>query len=110
MKYDKFNSARGPDCEVARKFCAELFQELNEWAITDRRVRLWWRDDDAMSDTPALRRLLALAQEACTIVGLAVIPARADLSLAKLVDGAPCCIWQHGFRHDDNEFGEGRLL
>jgi FkbM family methyltransferase len=101
---------RAPGSQVASKLCDELLQELNEWAAAGITVRLWWRDDDAVSDTPALRRLFALAQEIGAVVGLAVIPAAADLSLAKLVEVAPCCVWQHGFSHNGKEFGDGRLL
>jgi hypothetical protein len=99
----------------------ELRRELREWELTGRKARFWWRDDDAVSDTPALRRLLALAEEIGTVVGLAVIPEHADDGLVKLVESAPACIWQHGWRHQwqhkegdlgysQGEFGEGRDL
>jgi hypothetical protein len=99
----------------------ELRRELREWELTGRKARFWWRDDDAVSDTPALRRLLALAEEIETVVALAVIPGPADYGLVKLVASAPACIWQHGWRHQwqhedgahgysHGEFGEGRDL
>jgi hypothetical protein len=100
---------------------SELRRELQEWEITGRKARFWWRDDDAVSDTPELRRLFALAAEIGALIGLAVIPERADNTLAKLVATSPCCIWQHGWRHhwqhkdrdysySQGEFGEGRSL
>ena len=47
-----------------------------------RPVALWWRDDDAVADTPALRRLLEIAT---VPLALAVIPARLEPSLALLL-------------------------
>ena len=66
-------------------------------------------------------RLLTLVEEIETVVGLAVIPERADYGLVKLVASAPCCVWQHGWCHywqheqgeqkySQGEFGEGRNL
>lgn len=90
--------------------CDVVLRALDEWATAGMTLRLWWRDDDAVRDTPALRRLCGLAEEVGTVLGLAVIPARAEASLAKFVERAPCCVWQHGFSHKDNEFGDGRPL
>ena len=39
---------------------------------------LWWRDDDAGADSPALRRLIALARESGCPVAVAAIPRRTD--------------------------------
>lgn len=94
-------------------FLGELERELREWQLAGTTARFWWRDDDAVSDTPALRSLLALAEEIRTVVGLAVIPERADDALVNLVATAPCRVWQHGWRHSwhsHGEFGEGRDL
>ena len=90
-----------------------LGRELDEWAAAGTKARLWWRDDDAVSDTPQLRRLLELAAHSDAVVALAVIPEGAQESLARLAERAPCCIWQHGLIHHDHgqgEFGEGRPL
>lgn len=111
----------GVDRATYSEALSELRRELHEWEITGRKVRLWWRDDDAVSDTPELRRLLALAEEIGTVIALAVIPDGADNTLAKLVATSPCCIWQHGWAHhwqhedgdssySQGEFGEGRSL
>jgi SAM-dependent methyltransferase/GT2 family glycosyltransferase len=111
----------GGDRAVYSESLSELRRELQEWGITGRKVLFWWRDDDAVSDTRELRRLLALAEEIGTIIALAVIPDLADNTLAKLVATSPCCIWQHGWRHhwqheerdcsySQGEFGEGRSL
>lgn len=103
------------------KFGDELRHELSEWERSNRIAKFWWRDDDAVSATSALHRLLALAEQIGTTVALAVIPERADESLANLVGRGPCCVWQHGLRHHwehedpegkyaQGEFGEGREL
>lgn len=99
----------------------ELHHELEKWELSGKKARFWWRDDDAVSDTPELRRLLSLAEEIGTVVGLAVIPALATDDLVKLAASAPCCVWQHGWRHkwqhedtdtsySNGEFGQGRDL
>lgn len=100
---------------------SELRRELREWKLAGKKARFWWRDDDAISDTPELRRLLSLAAQTGAVVGLAVIPDQADATLAELVATAPCCVWQHGWCHNwqhqqgdqsysQGEFGEGRDL
>jgi hypothetical protein len=66
-----------------------------------------------------LRQLLALAGAVETVVAMAVIPEEASPSLVAALAGAPCCVWQHGWRHrwesaDEpapyhaGEFGAGR--
>ena len=99
----------------------ELAQELSIWERLETKARFWLRDDDAGTDTPHLRRLLALAEELRTVFALAVIPDRVEGALARLTASAPCCVWQHGWRHhwqledeshrySKGEFGEGRNL
>ncbi|WP_457092414.1 glycosyltransferase [Microvirga sp. P5_D2] len=46
-------------------------------------VQLWWRDDDAVADTPALDRLLSLSRRADAGIALAVIPEKIEASLAE---------------------------
>lgn len=91
----------------------ELRSELDAWAAAGMTARVWWRDDDAVSDTPQLRRLLDVACEAEAVVALGVIPEKADGSLVPFTATANCCIWQHGWGHSfhvDGEFGDGRAL
>ncbi|MHC5018667.1 MAG: FkbM family methyltransferase [Planctomycetota bacterium] len=113
--------ARVPEAGGRSDALEALTAELDAWAREGLRARLWWRDDDAASDTPALRRLLALSERVGVSVGLAVIPSRADASLVAALAGRRCEIWQHGWRHDwtrsepggtfsHGEFGEGRSL
>jgi hypothetical protein len=62
----------------------DLARECDAWAAEGRAVELWWRDDDAIEDTPALRRLLALTRGRAPIA-LAVIPGRLTPNLAPLL-------------------------
>jgi hypothetical protein len=86
---------------VAAADWAGLERELDAWGAADRTATLWWRDDDAVSATAELDRLLALADG--VPVALAVIPARAADSLARRV--AACSgirILQHGWTHTNH--------
>jgi hypothetical protein len=74
-----------------------LARECDAWAEIGRPVELWWRDDDAVADTPALRRLIGIATAP---LALAVIPARLEPSLAPLLKGQQnVSVLQHGFDH-----------
>lgn len=78
-----------------------LERECDAWAEAwergGRAVELWWRDDDAVADTEALRRLLALAR---VPIALAVVPAGMEPSLPALLKGhGSVSVLQHGFDH-----------
>lgn len=89
--------ARGPDWDA-------LARECGAWADSGRAVALWWRDDDAVADTPALRRLVEIAR---VPLSLAVIPARLDASLPALLQRHDSVsVLQHGFEHR-NRAGAG---
>ncbi len=78
----------------------ELRTELSRARDAGRTVRVWLRDDDAVTVTPALDRLHGLCAAVGLPILLAIIPAGADGSLAAWVACrpavAPC---QHGWRH-----------
>ena len=77
--------------------------------LADRQAPLpvWWRDDDAVSHTPALDRLLALARRFDLPLAVAAVPAEADASLAARLSGEPlACVLVHGLGHANHE-GEG---
>lgn len=75
-----------------------LAGECDAWTAAGRTAELWWRDDDAVADTPALRRLLALT--ARVPIALAVIPATLEPSLPALVKShGAVSVLQHGFDH-----------
>jgi hypothetical protein len=89
----------------------KLRTELDAWADAGLTAHLWWRDDDAITDTPHLQRLLGIARDIGAVVGLGVVPEFADSSLVSIAAEGPCCIWQHGWGHHFHaagEFGEER--
>ncbi|WP_230532980.1 glycosyltransferase [Microvirga roseola] len=65
-----------------------------------RSIDLWWRDDDAVADTPQLDRLLGLARRYEAGIALAVIPHRIEASLlARLAEEPRAVALVHGARH-----------
>jgi hypothetical protein len=85
----------------------DLEEELAQWAANGRVVELWWRDDDAVADSVALRRLLDVAT---VPLALAVIPSELQPSLAEALarsSRVPVAVLQHGFSHRNHE-PEGR--
>jgi hypothetical protein len=71
-----------------------LRRELDAWTAAGRVATLWWRDDDAVRMSPALDRLLALAED--VPLALAVIPAEAEAFEARAT------VLQHGWSHANN--------
>jgi len=77
-----------------------LDTELDAWRADGRRADLWCRDDDACRASPALDRLLGIAQEAEVPVALAVIPALVEPGLVDVVAQARfATVVQHGYAH-----------
>src|SRR5215470_16019652 len=99
-----------------------LAHELDAWGEAGEVATLWWRDDDAVADTPALRRLLAAVAASQTHavpapLNLAVIPLAAEASLSRLLpEAANVTVLQHGYAHANHapagakkaEFPRGR--
>ena len=83
-----------------------LARECEATAASGRPIELWWRDDDAIADTPALRRLLSLAR---VPLALAVIPAVLDPSLPALLKShGSVSVLQHGFDHNNRALAGGK--
>jgi hypothetical protein len=91
--------------------------ELERWHGEGLTLPVWWRDDDAIAPTPALERLLALAQEFNGPLHLAVIPQPATADLADRLKAAPTVVaLTHGWKHANHappeqkkaEFGSHR--
>lgn len=79
---------------------AELDSELDSWADSNRVATFWWRDDDAIDNTPALDRLLTLSTDLLVPLGLAVIPSRASATLPQVLKHhQQVSVLQHGFAH-----------
>ena len=80
-----------------------LIAEFDAWAASGLQAPLWWRDDDAVDATPALDRLLAIAEKFSAPITLAVIPAKAKRALAERIAGYDHVqLAQHGFAHTNN--------
>jgi peptidoglycan/xylan/chitin deacetylase (PgdA/CDA1 family) len=78
----------------------QLDHELDLWRAEGRAVTLWCRDDDACRDSPALQRLLAIAQTGSVPVALAAIPAALAPDLVDAVAKAEIVtVVQHGYAH-----------
>jgi hypothetical protein len=78
----------------------DLRRELDAWHDAGRVATFWWRDDDATAPSPALDRLLDLREKHGVPLALAVIPARAEPSLAqRLTAAARVSVVQHGCAH-----------
>jgi hypothetical protein len=72
-----------------------LAAELAAWRDAGTTPALWWRDDDAAAASPALSRLLRIAEQCGVPLALAAIPASAQgeaLARAR-------CVIMHGCDH-----------
>jgi len=77
-----------------------LERALDRARDRDCPVRFWWRDDDAVAHTPQLDRLLGLARRYDAGIGLAVIPASLEASLAaRLAEERKAFALVHGWSH-----------
>lgn len=78
-----------------------LIAELDNWPSTGSEAAFWWRDDDAVSPSEPLNRLLDVA--AGRPLALAVIPLDASPGLAKRLERERhVAIFQHGWRHKNH--------
>lgn len=88
-----------------------LHDELEHWQRAGRVADLWWRDDDAVADGPALRRLLDGALRHAAPLALAVIPAALTDSLAAALAGTAVQqvqVLQHGHSHANRQAPDQR--
>jgi len=83
---------------------SDLRAELDRWASEGRIASFWWRDDDAVTMTPALRRALDLARRHGVPIHLSVIPAGLSPHLGAALAGEPQVrVLQHGYAHAQGE-------
>jgi hypothetical protein len=81
----------------------ELETALDQVALRGEAIRIWWRDDDAGRDQPALARLLELAERSTWPLALAVVPLWLDeAAQARIAASAQATVLQHGFAHVDH--------
>jgi hypothetical protein len=94
-----------------------LEQELRLWRSAQLNLPIWWRDDDAISQTSTLDRMTKLAERLEVAIHLAVIPKHADASLVAVCQDQPRLVpMVHGWAHQNHateghkkaEFGEMR--
>ena len=64
-------------------------------------IEFWWRDDDAISVTSELERLITLAQNTGIRSRLAVIPGRVDPELPEWLENKPVEVLVHGWTHEN---------
>ena len=63
-------------------------------------IRIWWRDDDAGRDDPALSRLLDLAERQGGPLALAVVPSWLEpAAQGRIAASSRTTVLQHGFAH-----------
>lgn len=88
-------------------------------ALAGRPLRLWWRDDDAAALTPALDRLLDLADGLAAPLAVAAVPVLlTDAARSRLLAAPRVTLLVHGLRHANHappggkkaEFGPHRPL
>lgn len=84
----------------------DLARECDTWGAAGQMATWWWRDDDAVSATPALDQLLRIARGP---IGLAVIPANLQPDLAPRLQQSPeTRVLQHGYQHRNHAPEGGR--
>ena len=89
----------------------ELRAALDGVAARGEAIRVWWRDDDAGSDHPALIRLLELAECLDLPLALAVVPMWLDANTQARIAASPnATVLQHGFAHADHAAPEGKSI
>ncbi|TXM99014.1 glycosyl transferase family 28, partial [Methylobacterium sp. WL122] len=112
-------AARGGTEWANRSPFDRLRAVLDDAGENGRAVSIWWRDDDAVAATPALDRLLALAESVAAPLLIAAIPAGVAPSLgARLSDCGRVSLAVHGLAHANHaapggkpsEFGADRTL
>lgn len=78
----------------------ELEATLDDIAERGEAIRLWWRDDDAGHDHPALDRLLELAERWDLPLALAVVPLWLEPPVqASIAASRRATVLQHGYAH-----------
>lgn len=89
---------------VTRAGWSDLVGEFDQWERGGRVATLWWRDDDAVTASCRLDRLVSIAGD--IPISLAVIPAAADLDLAawaaqtsRSLQATRLSVLQHGWCH-----------
>lgn len=84
-------------------FIAPLLEELDKWRDAGRFATLWWRDDDAASVGRAVNHLAWMCRMHGVPLVAAVIPAKADPQLTRILGVAGALdVVAHGFAHENH--------
>lgn len=84
-----------------------LSLELDLWRDAGKTASFWWRDDDAVAPSDALKRLLSLSRSHDAGLGLAVVPAGSGSALTAVLRDcseqgtAEVAVLQHGVAHEN---------
>lgn len=79
---------------------AMLQNELNLWVESGKTATFWWRDDDAVEETPKIQLLDTLSRDMQVPVSVAVIPAVMHDSLVQFLHQRDnFTAMQHGYSH-----------
>jgi peptidoglycan/xylan/chitin deacetylase (PgdA/CDA1 family) len=82
------------------EWCDAIARELDLWDARLAPATLWWRDDDACRDSPALQRLLATSERHGVPLLVAAVPANVEPGVAQAIAArAHASIAQHGYAH-----------
>ena len=76
--------------------------EFDAWRAADLTLPFWWRDDDAVTVTPALQQLLELSERVEIPVHVAVIPDDLQPDLAPFMASTSMIPIAHGFAHKNH--------
>jgi hypothetical protein len=89
----------------------DLQAALDGAAERGEAIRLWWRDDDAGRDHPALTRLLDLAECHDLALALAVVPMWLEANgHVRIAASRHAIVLQHGFAHANHAPPGGRSI
>jgi hypothetical protein len=84
---------------------------LDAIALRGEAIRLWWRDDDAGRDHPALDRLLELAERRDLPLALAVVPLWLEPpAQAAIAASVQATVLQHGYAHASHACSDSKPI
>ena len=83
--------------------CQRLEREISQLESENKRVEIWWRDDDLESPSHSLENMISVSEDINLAPLLAVIPARASKQLVKLLNQCDINIAMHGLHHYNYE-------
>ena len=80
-----------------------LEREINRLDSENKRVDIWWRDDDLEAPSHSLENMISVSDNINLAPLLAVVPAKASEQLVKLLNQCKVNIAMHGLHHYNYE-------